>query len=182
MLNEQSFRGPSIDASYQVSDHLAKQLQKRRIFKISQSETSHLWWPCLFTDNSCFWLADFFNSSPLKPLGQMIWILVGSIYGRSSIKIAHSVPIHLQTRPPQAILVSDWVYLANLCQSSRFFRNWPIRKKNCLWWPCLLTDSDKWAIFIRGLSIDASYQISDHLAMPSVTAWPNDPKLSRKHL
>jgi hypothetical protein len=37
--NEQSFRGPSIDASYQVSDHLGKQLQKRRIFKISQSET-----------------------------------------------------------------------------------------------------------------------------------------------
>jgi hypothetical protein len=32
-------RGPSIDASYQVSVHLAKRLQKRRIFKISQSET-----------------------------------------------------------------------------------------------------------------------------------------------
>jgi hypothetical protein len=29
------YRGPSIDASYQVSVHLAKQLQKRRIFKIS---------------------------------------------------------------------------------------------------------------------------------------------------
>jgi hypothetical protein len=35
-----SFRpDPSIDASYQVSVHLAKRLQKRRIFKISQSET-----------------------------------------------------------------------------------------------------------------------------------------------
>jgi hypothetical protein len=33
------YRGPSIDTSYQVSDHLAMQLQKRRIFKISQSET-----------------------------------------------------------------------------------------------------------------------------------------------
>jgi hypothetical protein len=32
--------------------------------------------------------------------------LVGSIIGRSSIKIAHLVPIHLQTWPPQAILVS----------------------------------------------------------------------------
>jgi indole-3-glycerol phosphate synthase len=32
------YRGPSIDASYQVSVHLAKWLQKRRIFKISQSE------------------------------------------------------------------------------------------------------------------------------------------------
>jgi hypothetical protein len=33
------YRGPSIDASYQVSDHLAKRLQRRRILKISQSET-----------------------------------------------------------------------------------------------------------------------------------------------
>jgi hypothetical protein len=33
------YRGPSIDASYQVSDHLAKRFQRRRIFKISQSET-----------------------------------------------------------------------------------------------------------------------------------------------
>ena len=30
--------GPSIDVSYQVSVHLAKWLQQRRIFKISQSE------------------------------------------------------------------------------------------------------------------------------------------------
>jgi hypothetical protein len=35
--------------------------------------------------------------------------LVGSILGRSSIKIAHFVLIHRQTWPPQAILVSDWL-------------------------------------------------------------------------
>jgi hypothetical protein len=46
------------------------------------------------TGNSCFWLADFFKSFPLKPLGQMNRHLVGSIYWRSSIKIAHFVPIH----------------------------------------------------------------------------------------
>ena len=45
------------------------------------------------TDNSCFWLADFKKSSPLKPLNQMNRNLVGSIYGRSSIKFAHIVPI-----------------------------------------------------------------------------------------
>jgi hypothetical protein len=33
------YRGPPIDASYQVSDHLAKWFQRRRILKISQSET-----------------------------------------------------------------------------------------------------------------------------------------------
>jgi hypothetical protein len=33
------YKGPSIDASYQVSVHLAKQFQRRRLKKIGQSET-----------------------------------------------------------------------------------------------------------------------------------------------
>ena len=36
-------------------------------------------------------------------------ILIGSINGRSSIKIAHFIRIRLQTLPLQAILVSDWL-------------------------------------------------------------------------
>jgi hypothetical protein len=47
--------------------------------------------------------------SSLKSLGQMNQILVGSIYGRSSIRIAHFVPIGVQEWPSQAILVSDWL-------------------------------------------------------------------------
>jgi hypothetical protein len=61
------YRGPTIDASYQVSFHLAKSLDsfgqavsEKKIFKIGQ-------------------------------------VLVGSIFGRSSIKTAH------------LILVSDWL-------------------------------------------------------------------------
>ena len=58
------------------------------------------------------------------------------------------------------------VYLAKLCQSRRFFRNQPIRNKNCLWWPCLLMDRDEMSILYRGpSSIDASYQVSDQLAL-----------------
>jgi hypothetical protein len=45
------------------------------------------------TDGFCFWLADFFKSSPLKSLSQMNRNLVGSNYGGSSIKIAHFIPI-----------------------------------------------------------------------------------------
>jgi hypothetical protein len=33
------YREPSIDASYQVSVHLAKRFQRRRFLKIGQSET-----------------------------------------------------------------------------------------------------------------------------------------------
>ena len=47
------------------------------------------------TANSCFWLADLRKSSPLKlkPLCQMNRNLVGSIYGRSSVKNALFVTI-----------------------------------------------------------------------------------------
>ena len=39
----------------------------------------------------------------------MNWNIVGSILGRSSVKIAYFVLICYQTWPPQAILASDWV-------------------------------------------------------------------------
>ena len=45
-----------------------------------------------------------------------------------------------------------------------FFRNQPIRNKNCLWRPCLLMDRDEMSNRYRGPPIDASYQVSVHLA------------------
>ena len=88
------------------------------------------------------------------------------------------------------------VYLAKRFHRRKFFRNQPIRNKNCLWRPCLLMDRDEmsncnrgeepkksanqkqeWPVapmfvtdrdgmsnLYRGLSIDASYQVSDDLA------------------
>ena len=49
-------------------------------------------------------------------------------------------------------------------QRKRFFRNQPIRNKNGLWWPCLLTDRDEMSNLYRRPSINASYQVSVHLA------------------
>jgi hypothetical protein len=74
-----SHRGPSIDTSYHVSVHLAMLFQSRRFLEIDQSETR---------------MVISKKSSPLKPLCQMNRNLVGSIYGRFSIKIAHLVPIY----------------------------------------------------------------------------------------
>jgi hypothetical protein len=56
------------------------------------------------------------------------------------------------------------IHLAKRFQRRRFFRNQPIRNKNCLWWPCLLMDRDEMRNLYRGPSIDASYQVSVHLA------------------
>ena len=46
----------------------------------------------------------------------------------------------------------------------RFSRNQPIRKKNCLWWPCLLSDRNYMSNLYRGPSKDVSYQVLIHLA------------------
>jgi hypothetical protein len=73
---------------------------------------------------------------------------MSNLYRGPSIDISYQVSVHLAKRFHRKI----------------FFLNWPIRKKNCMWWPCLLTDRDKISILYKGPSIDASYQVSVHLA------------------
>ena len=46
----------------------------------------------------------------------------------------------------------------------KYFRNRPIRNKNCLWEPCLLTDRDEMSNRYRAPAIHVSYQVSVHLA------------------
>ena len=86
------------DASYQVSVHLAKLFQRKIIKKISHSETSRLWQPCLLADRE----------------------EMSNLYRGPSINASYQIPVHLTKR----------------FQRRRFFRNQPIRNKNCLWWPC----------------------------------------------
>jgi hypothetical protein len=45
-----------------------------------------------------------------------------------------------------------------------FFRKHTIINMNCLWRPCLLMDRDEISNLYRGPSINASYQVSVHLA------------------
>jgi hypothetical protein len=55
------------------------------------------------------------------------------------------------------------IHLAKRLQR-RIFRNQPIRNKNCLWWPCLIMDQDEMSNHYKEPAIDASYQVSVHLA------------------
>ena len=73
----------------------------------------------------------------------------------------HSALRKLNTQPSIHVEVS--VHLARQFQRRIFFRYRPIRNKNCLWWPCLLTDWDEMSNLHRGHSIDTSYQVSVHL-------------------
>jgi hypothetical protein len=66
----------------------------------------------------CLSSVNFSHFNLLKPISQMNWNLVGSIYGRSSLKSAHFVMNHYQTWP------STW------------FLNGQF-KQNLLLWDCL---------------------------------------------
>jgi hypothetical protein len=46
------------------------------------------------------------------------------------------------------------IHLAKRFQRRRFFRNQPIRNKNCLWQPCLLTDRNWISNLYTALSKD----------------------------
>ena len=47
------YRGPSIDASYQISVHLGKRFQRRRFFRNQPIRNKNgLWLPCLLTDRN----------------------------------------------------------------------------------------------------------------------------------
>ena len=54
-------------------------------------------------------------------------------------------------------------HLAKRLQRRRIFRNRPIRNKNFMWRPCLLTNRDDMSNLYRVPSIDASYQVSVNL-------------------
>ena len=115
-----------VDASYQVSVHLAKRFQRRRYFRNQPIRNNNcLWWPCLLTHQD----------------------KMSNLYRGPSVDASYQVSVHLAKR----------------FQRRRFIKNQPIRNKNCLWWPCLLTDRDEMSNLYKRSSIDASYQVLIHL-------------------
>jgi hypothetical protein len=77
----------------------------------------------------------------------------------------HSALRKLNTEPSIDLSFLSYLFhLAARFQRRRLFRNRPnaTRNKNCLWWPCLLTNREELSSLYRGPSKDASYQISLH--------------------
>ena len=62
------------------------------------------------------------------------------------------------------MLLPSFGSFGQVVSEEKIFKNRPIRNKNCLWWPCLLMDQDKMSNLYREPSINASYQVSVHMA------------------
>jgi hypothetical protein len=132
------YRGPSIDATYHVSVHLAKRFRSRRFLgNLPISNTNCLCWPCLLTDPK--W-AIFIEGLP---------------------KIAHFGSVNKHGQHRQFVLLIGR-FIKNLLLWNRLAK-WT-ETQNCLWWTCLLTDRDEMSILYRGPSIAATYQVSVHFA------------------
>ena len=97
----------------------------------------------------------FFRNRPMRNNNCLCW---------SCLLIDRDEMCDLYRGPSIDAFYQDSVHLAKRFPRRRFFfRNRPIRNKNCLWWPFLLTDLNKMCNLYRGPSIDASYQVSVHL-------------------
>ena len=151
--NEMSnlYRGPSIDASYHVSYHLAKRFQRKSCFRNRTIRNKNcLWQPCLLTDQNGMSNSHGGPSIDLAKLCQK--------------KIFRNWPIRKKNCLWQPCLLTDWDKMSNLYKRSfhrcflhvpsfrsfghavseeKIFRNRPIRNRNRLWRPCLLMELER---------------------------------------
>ena len=142
--------------------------------------TTYLTWPKIRTS---WWICLKKTSKPIKKLQ---WVEPVSL-------TFHSVLRKLYTEPSICCFLPSLDSFGKAVSEKIFLRNRPIRNKNCLWrqcsfhvhlatqfqekifleitrkknylwWPCLLRDRSEMNNLYRGLSIDASCQVSVHLA------------------
>ena len=149
------YRGPSIDASYQVSYHLAKRFQRKSCFRNRPIRNNNcLWWPCFLTDQNrmsnsyrgpsidvsyhvSVHLAKLFQSSRFLEIDQSetrIYVMLINGSGQNE---------HSLQRNFHRCFLPSFGSFGKAVSQEKIFRNQPIRNKNCPWRPYLLMDRDK---------------------------------------
>jgi hypothetical protein len=112
---------------------------------------SCLWRPCLSMDRDE--MSTLYRGPPIDPSYQDSVHLTKWFQRRRFLKISN-ICVEIT-----AFLIQIFIFKQELSflWQRRFFRNQPMRNKNCLWRPYLLTDRDKMSNLYRGPSIDAYY-------------------------
>jgi hypothetical protein len=102
-----AYRGPSIDASYQVTLHLAKQFQRRFFRNQPISNKNCLWQPCLLTDPDEM---SNVNRGPFIDASYQVLVHLAKQFQRRFLKIGQS-----ETRSAwQPCLFTDRDKMSNL--------------------------------------------------------------------
>ena len=183
------YRGSSIDASYQVSVNWTKRFQRRHLFQKSTNQKQEFPVAVMLVNESgrnqqslqmtfqgCFLpnvgsfsesgfrgedsLGEKFRNRPKRNKYCLWWPCLltnrdemSNLYRGPSKDPSYQIVVHFGKA------VSE----ENIFQAKKF-RNRPIRNKNCLWWPWLLTNRDEMSNLYRRTSIDAVYQVSYQLS------------------
>ena len=116
--------------------------------------TKFRWQPCLITDRDEMSNLNRGHSIDDSYQVSVVTMFVNDRDEMRNLHRGHSIDASCQVS----------VHLAKRFQRKRLKKNRPIRNKNCLWRPCLVMDHNKMCTLQRGPSIDASYQVSVHLA------------------
>ena len=172
------YRGPSKDASYRISIHLAKRFQRNRFFQKSTNQKQELSVAVMFVNGSEL------NEHSLQRTFQGCFLPSFDSFGQavSEENFFQKLTNQKQELPVVAMFVNglgrneqslqrtchrcflpSFGSFGQVVSEEKIFLNRPIRNKNCLWRSCLLMDQVKMSNLYRGPSIDASYQASVHL-------------------
>jgi len=151
------YRVHSINASYKVSVHLGKRFQSRIFFRNRPIRNKNcLWRQCLLTDRdemsnhyrepsidasyqvSVHWTKRFWRTIFLEiDQSEKRIACDGHVFKRIRMKWTTFIEVI-----PRMIPTKFWFIWESGCRGEHFFRNQPIRNKNCMWRPCLLTDHE----------------------------------------
>ena len=123
-----------VDASYQVSVHMAKQFQRRRLLRNRPIRNKNcMWSPCLLTDRDEMSNLNRGHSIDDSYQVSVVTMFVNDRDEMRNLHRGHSIDASCQVS----------VHLAKRFQRKRLKKNRPIRNKNCLWRPCLVMDHNK---------------------------------------
>ena len=172
-------KNPSIDATYQVSDHLVKRFYRKSFLKfwpIRKRKCS--WRPFCFINPDD--LCKICTGPPIDAPYKKSVHLAYRFQRKRSFKFWPIRKRKCQWRPFCMMEQDDLcklckgpsidapykksVHLAYRFQRKRSFKFWPIRKRKYPWRPFCITDRDDLCKFCKGPSIDAPYKKSVRLA------------------